>query len=141
MHCEWTNTNPGSLEVSHPQYHPEKIDYYSGKLCSLKFMNLATWKKHRRSCGNQEKVNASGYEERKRHAASSCVHDEHDHVAAEVENEDDDQHVGVDETWDVPISCEECFKVSTLEDFMRHQEQTGHTGEIIKGPADNLYLI
>ena len=69
-------------------------------------------------------------------------HDEHENVAAEDENEDNDHHVSVeghgdpDETRDDHISCKECVKVFTQEDFKRHQEQTGHTGEIIKLPKE-----
>ena len=68
--------------------------------------------------------------------------DEHTNVAAGVDNEDDDHHVAVvghedpDETRDDHVSCEECVKIFTQEDFIRHREETGHTGEIIKLPKD-----
>ena len=67
-------------------------------------------------------------------------YDESNNVAAEADNEDDDTHAGVeghgdpDETRDDHISCKQCVKVFTQEDFRGHQEQTGHNGEIIKLP-------
>ena len=50
-----------------------------------------------------------------------------EHLVTETDHED------LDDTWDYHISCKECGgRPFTQENFERHQQKTGHTGETIK---------
>ena len=111
---------------------------YTCKGCKKSFSHKKTFQSHSRSCAEKGRTTlrncgASASKEISSHA-------ELDNIAAEANNEDDDTHVGVeghedpDETRDDHISCKQCVKVFTQEDFRGHQEQTEHDGEIIKLP-------
>ena len=70
--------------------------------------------------------------------------DYHDGDHDDDENEDD-EHLSSDDgdpedTRDDHISCKECgHKLFTQENFERHQQQTGHTGQMIRLPRNIIY--
>ena len=56
---------------------------------------------------------------------------------ADLNKEDDQDHGDLEDTRDDHVSCKECGgKLFTQEDFERHQQQTGHTGETIRLPSN-----
>ena len=56
---------------------------------------------------------------------------------ADLNKQDDQDHGDLEDTRDDHVSCKECGgKLFTQEDFERHQQQTGHTGETIRLPSN-----
>ena len=111
---------------------------YTCKYCKKSFSHKKTLGQHVRNCAEKERTTLRNCGAPASKEISS--YGEPNNVAAEADKEDDDHHAGVevhedpDETRDDHISCKQCVKVFTQEDFRGHQEQTGHDGDIIKLP-------
>ena len=106
------------------------------KYCNAIFNKKKGWAQHVRS-------NCAVLKEKARRKSKSQSDSEEENISAHNSNNGEDENLATDHHGDLEdtredhVSCKECgHKLFTQENFERHQQQTGHTGETIRLPSN-----